>query len=308
VKLGLLRVALVSALRAMAREPLAPLLGVGVVALGFLTTGFLAVVAEDLHVVATRGAPRAEMMVELADDADPARASELASKLAALPVVESVRRVEPGEAMNRLRESLGSEARVLEGLEPDFLPLTLEVTFRADVSQGEGAGVTATSALAERLEHTPGVARVVFLGEWVSRLGRLLRMARWVLLVALGLAGGGALYVVAATARLRALARRDEIEILKLVGATDRFVRAPFLIEALAVGALGAALGTFALWLVLGEVGAVVAAAPTSALSQGPALELVAALPWPLIIRAGLLCALLCGLCASLSVRRHARV
>jgi len=298
-----LRVALSSLGRALVREPRAALLGTGAVAFGVLATLFLGLVARGLGDVAARGLPRAEMVVELSDDLDGAHVADLQSRLGALAVVESVRKLEPAQAMERLRASLGAEATVLEGVEPDFLPGALEVTFRPGT-----AGSTAVSTLAERLERTTGVAHVAYLGDWVSRLGALVAAARAIVLCALALCGLGALWAVAAAARMRALARSEEIAVLALCGATDRFVRAPFVLEGLLVGLCGAALGLGLLRAVLHFVAPVVAAAPATALQGGFRLELSALLPPAQAVLGVILVSLLSALAASIGVRRHARV
>ncbi len=298
-----LRIALSSFGRALVREPRAALFGTGAVAFGVLATLFLALVARGLGDVAAHGLPRAEMVVELSDDLPPDRLADLQSRLGALAVVEAVRKVEPGLAMERLRASLGAEATVLEGIEPDFLPASLEITFRPGT-----AGSTAVSTLAERLERTVGVAHVTYLGDWVSRLGALVAVARAIVLCALALGGVGALWAVAAAARTRALARGEEIAVLALCGATDRFVRAPFVLEGLFVGLFGAALGLGLLRLVLHGLAPIVAAAPSTALAGSFRLDLSTLLPPAQVVLAVLLVGLLSALAASIGVRRHARV
>lgn len=297
-----LRVALASLTRALVRDPRAALLGTGAVAFGLLATLFLALVARGLGDVAAHGLPRAEMVVELSDDLEPGRVADLQSRLGALGVVESVRKLEPGQAMERLRAALGAEAAVLDGLEPDVLPASLEVTFRPGT-----AGSTAVSTLAERLERSAGVARVTYLGDWVFRLGALVAVAHAIVLLALSLCAAGALWAVAASARMRALARAEEIAVLALCGATDRFVRAPFVLEGLLVGLLGAALGLVLLRACLHFVAPMVAAAPQTALSAFR-LELAALLSPAQAVAVVLLVSLLSALAASIGVRRHARV
>ena len=97
-------------------------------------------------------------------------------------------------------------------------------------------------ALAGRVSQVAGVAEVDYGREWVDRLEALGNALRGFGTASLALVGLAALLVVANTIRLAVYARRDEIEIMKLVGATDGYVRAPFLLEGALQGLCGAAL------------------------------------------------------------------
>jgi cell division transport system permease protein len=146
--------------------------------------------------------------------------------------------VSPAQALDRLRVQLGTLSDALDGLPGNPLPATLEITPppRTDVR-----------ALAQRIGGLPGVREVDYGREWFERLealGRALRQFGTAALVVVALA---ALLVVANTIRLAVYTRRDEIEIMKLVGATDGYVRVPFLIEGALQGLSGALLASAAL-------------------------------------------------------------
>ncbi len=144
--------------------------------------------------------------------------------------------VDRGLALQRLRAELGDLAGALDGLTQNPLPPSLEVTPRTSLPP---AGVR---ILAAQLGMLPGVAEVDYGREWLDKLEALARGLRVFGAGALLTVLGAALLVVANTIRLAVYARRDEIEIMKLVGATDGYVRAPFLLEGVLQGVLGAAL------------------------------------------------------------------
>ena len=141
--------------------------------------------------------------------------------------------VSPAQALERLRVQLGELGGALDGLSRNPLPATVEVSPR-------GGGDL--RALAGRVSQVAGVAEVDYGREWVDRLEALGNALRGFGTGSLALVGLAALLVVANTIRLAVYARRDEIEIMKLVGATDRYVRAPFLLEGALQGLCGAAL------------------------------------------------------------------
>jgi cell division transport system permease protein len=145
-----------------------------------------------------------------------------------------VQYVDAAAALRRLRGDLGELGPALDGLSHNPLPASLEIRPRAPMS------APSLRILAGDLAHLPGVKDVEFGREWLDKLEALGRGLRAFGAGALLAVIGAALLVVANTIRLAVYARRDEIEIMKLVGATDRYVRAPFLLEGALQGLLGA--------------------------------------------------------------------
>jgi len=154
--------------------------------------------------------------------------------------VVAVESVDPAEALRRYRAWAGRSAALVDELATNPLPASLEVTLAAG-PDAERVGATLVAGLAGRTE----VEDVRFDRDWLERVEALLAVARL---------GGGALavlvfaavvFVMASVLRLAVHARRDEIEIMLLVGATPGFVRGPFLVAGLAQGlvAVGLALG-----------------------------------------------------------------
>jgi cell division transport system permease protein len=178
--------------------------------------------------------------------------------------------VDRQQALQRLRVELGELGGALDGLAENPLPASIEVTPLGALPPGE------VRAVASRLAKVPGVAGVEFGREWLDRLEALGRTVR-----ALGAGGlllvlAAAMLVVANTIRLAVYARRDEIEIMKLVGATDAYVRAPFLLEGALQGLFGALLacgGLFTVerWVLPQAAAAFSFAAGVAAPSLGPA-------------------------------------
>jgi cell division transport system permease protein len=143
--------------------------------------------------------------------------------------------VPPQAALSRLEKELGDLGEALAHLPENPLPPSLEL----EVPQ-ERRTPGALKALAQQLRALPGVTGVDYGEEAVERLSAIskaLRYGGWVAFAVVLLA---TVVIVSATLQLAIYARREEIEIQKLVGATDRFVKAPFLIEGFLQGLLGA--------------------------------------------------------------------
>jgi len=237
--------ALKSAARGFGNNPLIQVVTVGIIGLSLTLVGGVRLVGDNVTRLQEGWGVKVQMAVFLEDGVTPARAAEIAGALGRLPGVEGTRIIEPRVAYDRLRRSLGSRAAVLDGVEESFLPMSIEVSLRPGVAE-----VLRTHPAYEKLRRAPGVEEVQLMGDWAARvqsLSALLRDAGWLVGLLIACA---CLYIVASTIRLGVFARRQELEILKLVGATNGFVRAPFLIEGAAQGLAGAGLAAGLLYVV----------------------------------------------------------
>ncbi len=154
----------------------------------------------------------------------------------------AVQEVSPRAALARLVAELGPAAESLRGLSEDPLPPSLEVRVPPTLRAPE-----ALRALATGLRATAGVTGVDYGEDAVERLTAIARALRWAGALAFAVLVGATLVIVSATLQLAIYARREEVEIQKLVGATSRFVQAPFLVEGALQGLAGAALAVLAL-------------------------------------------------------------
>ncbi len=158
----------------------------------------------------------------------------LVELVATVEGVERVRVVSQREALERFQASVGRGSALLEGLAENPLPASLEITLLAERRSTEGLRV-----VVESVDGLPGISELASGQDWVEGYLRAVALVRAVgmglgLILALA-----TVLIVANTIRLAVLARRDEIEILTLVGASRVFVATPFLIEGLVQGAAG---------------------------------------------------------------------
>lgn len=178
-------------------------------------------------------------------DLSPDARRDLAIRVAALPGVAEVNRVSPEQALERFRSSVGSGVRLLEGLEENPLPASLEIVLSPD--RRSVGGLAATSALIEDLA---GIDDLGSGRDWVEGYLRAISMVRTIgmglgLILALA-----TLLIIASTIRLGMISRSDELEILSLVGASRGFIRTPFLLEGLLQGGAGGAIALAILFAV----------------------------------------------------------
>lgn len=179
------------------------------------------------------------LSIFVARGTSPDAVGELEKAVSADVAVASVRVVTPDEGLAELRQTLGDRAGALDGVEAAAtLPAVLLVRLGEEgLSEHGAAGATARL---RRLAHVESIESAT---EWLQRYRRLELLGRWVVIGWGSILALGALLVVGNAARLAALLRREEIEVLRLVGASDAFVLAPFVIEGAIIGTLGALAG-----------------------------------------------------------------
>lgn len=232
-----LRTAIARAARAMRED-----LRLHVVAIASLTVAFLCLSTSlwalgNVSSIAERLGRGARMSIYLRDGASAEDVDRLRLTLEALPSVSAIEHV----TQARAREELvaGVNGSDLASLPADVFPASLEV----DLSPGTTARDVA--ALGERLERYGVVEDVETYEGFFDRLDTLLATGRWASMALAILVLLSVVFVVGSTIRLAIAGRREEIEVLKLCGASDGFVRGPFLVE-------GAAQGTVSALLALG--------------------------------------------------------
>lgn len=226
------------ALRNLRGAPVPALVTAGTVAVATLLFAGLWMTATNARDALVGGAGRADhVTVFLHAGAPPGDVERIRSAVVADADVAGVRAIPPGEGLADLRRSLGDAGRALDGVDAaSTIPAVIVVRLRPEALER-------AAAAAERFRALGGVESVESAVDWLERVRRLERVGGAIVLGWGGILAIGALLVVGNAARLAALLRREEIEVLRLVGASDAFVLAPFAIEGAIVGAVGAVLG-----------------------------------------------------------------
>lgn len=226
--------ALREALAAFKRAPLLTGLSAAMVALALLVVGLFALAAFNLRVALQTIEERVEVVVYVRDDAQPAEIRLAEEELAELPEVLDVRFVSKEQALTNARETLPEFGEVFTDLEINPLPASLEIRLQPASRSPEGV-----EAVADRARSYPFVEDVRYGREWVDKLF-LLRRIGGITAAVLGIAFAAVATLIIGTAvRIAIFARRDEIYVMRLVGARDSFIRRPFLIEGAFTGLMG---------------------------------------------------------------------
>lgn len=170
----------------------------------------------------------------LRDDVDPAALEPMLLEIAGESGVASVTYVSPDEALERLRETYRERGEVLDTGGADIeLYASLEV---------ELSDPRLSDDVADALAVRPEVERITTRQSEYDRLLEVINLVRTVGLVAIGLVGITVLFMIVNTIRIALHSRSNEIEIMRLVGASDSFIRWPFIVEGVLCGVIGAAI------------------------------------------------------------------
>jgi cell division transport system permease protein len=246
------------ALRTFRRTPLLSALSVSSIGFSLFTIGLFGLVALNFRATLQTIAERVEVVAFVLRGTPTEAVTAASQDIQAFPEVLEVRYVSEEEALARAREELIEFREAYRDLETNPLPASLEIQLRPDFRDAASA-----QQVAERVKAFGFVDDVRYGRDWVQRLDRLRNMAGVVGLV-IGLAFAiVAVVIIGVTIRITVLQRAGEIAIMRLVGATNRYIRGPFLLEGGIKGVLGGLLAiamcavTFAVFRgASGEVGA----------------------------------------------------
>jgi len=268
--------ALLGSLGRLKRNPLATVLTLLVIGLALALPAALGLFVINAQ-TATGGFSNAvDMSVYLKSEVPAAKAEQLAADARERPGVAQVTVIPADEGLAEFRKYSGFGA-ALDALQSNPLPNVLHV-----VPRRRASSAAQLDSLRRYFAAWPEVDVVQLDTEWVLRFNAILAVLRQLVLIAAVLLGAGVLAVVGNTIRLEILNRRAEIEVTKLVGGSNAFVRRPFLYTGLLYGVGGAALATAILEaavLVLDPSVATLAQLYGSRYSlQGPSGQVLAAL------------------------------
>lgn len=235
---------LVRTLLRLAQSPVATVLNVAVIGIALALPLGLYVVLDNVRQVAARLPAQPELSLFLALDANRADAARIEANLRKAASVSELRFVSRDEALAALRKS-GEFAGLLEGLPGNPLPDAFVVRLAA-------ADPEELDRLRAEAAKWPKVDRVQVDSAWARRLQAGLKVARLATAILAGMLAFALLAVTFNTIRLQILTQREEIEVSRLIGATNAFIRRPFLYFGTLQGLLG---GGAALAIVAGGAG-----------------------------------------------------
>ena len=223
------------------RAPLLSALSVTTIAFSLFALGLFGLVALNIREALERLEERVEIRAFVAEGTAPEDVAQAASDIASFPEVLSAQLVSQEQALKRAQTELGEFRDVFEGA---VLPGSIDLRLRP--GQRDPATV---KRVAERVKAYSFIDDIRYGEEWIEKLYRLRNIAGIAGLI-LGLVFAVvSVIIIGATIRMTVLARAKEISIMRLVGATDGYIRRPFLVEGFAKGVMGGLLALVLTWV-----------------------------------------------------------
>jgi cell division transport system permease protein len=232
------------ALTSLWRSRLINALSVGTMAVSLFVLGAFLTVASNLNEVVARWTRKVQVTFYLRDDVEERIRTILVDRLKDDPVVDSVEFVSREDALERFRSLFRDLRSLPEDLGSNPFPAALEVTLRSDRQSPEEA-----QRFVREFERAPGVEEAQYDLLWIERLSTGVRLVRGLGALLGGILVLAGVFTISNVIRLTVYARQDELDIMRLVGATRAYVTGPFVVEGMLQGALGGAVSVAMLWV-----------------------------------------------------------
>ncbi|MGM0664977.1 MAG: permease-like cell division protein FtsX [Thermodesulfobacteriota bacterium] len=211
-------------------------ISMGTITISFLLLGAFVLLVVNLNTWLMDWGQSLSMSVYLEDGISGKRKEEISEALKGIPGAELRGFISKEKAMEDLKEAFGAQAALLDGFKENPLPASFELLLLEKEFRN-----LAPDAVKDEIESLQGVEEVQYSEQWIERFEGFLYVIQAGGLIIGGLLCLAVLFITTNTIKLTIYARRDELEIYKLVGATDRFVKTPFLIEGAIQGFVGGA-------------------------------------------------------------------
>lgn len=232
-------------MRSMWRNGVMTVASVTTAVVSVLILGIFLLLFANSHNIARYLEDSVQITVYMQDDARDDQINIIGSEIAALPGVVKVDTVDKEKAMERFKERLGSNAGILSALDDNPLPYSFDV--HVD-------GPERVTEIIPKIQGMSYVESARYGKDVVEKLFQFTRVLRYGGIAIIILMGMGTLFIIINTIRLTVYARRREIEIMRYVGATDSFIRWPFLLEGIFIGVFGAVISALALTILYSSV------------------------------------------------------
>jgi cell division transport system permease protein len=216
-----------------------------IMSIALLMLALFTLVTVNLRAVARTFQKEIEIVAFLEEGRTVEEVQDVRQRLLEHSGVQSVSYISKEEALEEFRTQLGSDADLLEVLDENPLPASLRVRLFDEARTSQKLEL-----LSAWLREMREIEEVRYGDQWVERLERYVQVFLLLDLLIGGIVVASALFVISNTVRLTVLARERSIEIMRLVGATDWFIRTPFLVEGAMQGAVAAGIAMAILWAV----------------------------------------------------------
>lgn len=221
----------------MKQSPLLCSATIGTVAIALMLLSFFTLIVLNVQNLTKQWSRDIQVVVYLDQVPSQNALEQWLEEIGTYPEVEQVSYVSQHEAFERFRERLGQNKDLLDGLMPEILPAALEIGLKENARSREG-----TESLISLLKSNEAFHNFRYGQEWLDRYDAFIFLLQLTGTLAGGFLIFATLFIISNTIKLTIYARRDELEIMGLIGATPMFIKAPFMAEGAFQGTIGAIL------------------------------------------------------------------
>ncbi|MFO7830687.1 MAG: permease-like cell division protein FtsX [Desulfuromonadaceae bacterium] len=283
----------------MIQSPLLSGATIGTIAVALMLLAFFTLIVLNVQNITQQWSRDIQVTVYLERVPSTTKLEQWQQEIEDHPMVEGLTYISQKQAFERFRDRLGQNEDLLDGLLPEILPASFELNLAQEARSERGAEL-----LVQELKKNPAFSNFRYGQDWLKRYDAFMFLLKLTGTLAGGFLIFATLFIISNTIKLTIYARRDELEIMTLIGATPMFIKIPFLAEGALQGIIGALLalgGCHALYYFFLKKG-------LSALLTTTAASNITFLPLPLQLGVILLGFLL-GICGSmLPLRKFVRI
>jgi cell division transport system permease protein len=226
------------------RSRLINALSVGTIAVSLFVLGAFLIVAANLGLVVERWTRKVQVTFYLEDRLEDRIRDSLADRLREDPAIDQVILVGRAEALDRFRTLFHDLRALPDDLGENPFPASIEATLKAGHQSPDDV-----RRMVRSYQDAPGVEEVQYDLLWIERLATAVRLVRGVGALLGGILVLAGIFTISNVIRLTVYARQDELDIMRLVGATRAYITGPFVVEGMIQGGLGGLLSVGLLWL-----------------------------------------------------------
>lgn len=233
-----------SSIKSLYKEKWINLLSIFTVASSLLIVTLVAFVLYNLKIAADRLPERFSMIAYLKDNLSQEDEQKIINAIKNRGEVERVQYVSKEDALKDLKETMKEASYILEGLDENPLSASVEIKLKKDFVK-----LISVKDISEEIKKIPGIEEIYYGEKFAEAIYMLKTSLQNMSIIIFGAISAGVIFVIYSTVKILFYRRKEEIEIIKLLGATKGFIRMPFLIEGGIIGFLGGVLGVIGMLL-----------------------------------------------------------
>lgn len=218
----------------MRQNPFVNLVTIGTITLALLIVSLFLLVFVNLENAAENWSEKVQVTVYFDKELNQQEQNDMKSRISAIPGTSRINWVSREEALKRFKGRLRGQETLLDGIRSEILPASFEISLKKSSRSSE-----AVEKYVVKLRAVPGIGEIQYGEEWVRRFNTFLNFMRVVGALLGGFLVLAVVFIVSNTIRLTIYARREELEVMSLVGATRLFIKMPFILEGLIQGLAG---------------------------------------------------------------------